>query len=95
MNRNEAKKVLEEQLQRFGGGSYLELFSQAMAQRVETYEVLGESGVRYQVEVQFLWDRQPGGTIRVMGSIDDQRFSSLVPLTDCLLMGPPESDVQK
>lgn len=95
MNRNEGKEVLEEQLQRFSGGSYLELCLQAMAQRVETYEVLGESGVLYQVEVQFLWDQQPGGVIRVLGSIDDQGFSSLVPLTDSLLIRSPERDIQK
>jgi hypothetical protein len=32
------------------------------AQRVEAYEVRGESGTTYQIEIQFFWDHRPGDT---------------------------------
>jgi hypothetical protein len=43
--------------------------------------------VSYQVEVNAYWDAEPGGTIRVIGAIDDGGFrSSFSPLTDGFLL---------
>ena len=91
MNKSEARKILSEQLARFSGRSYSEVVPLVEAQRVETYEVRGESGTRYQIEIQFFWDDRPGDTIRVMGSIDDGGFRAFVPLTDSLLTTRPDS----
>jgi hypothetical protein len=86
MDKSEAQKVLSKQLARFGSRSHSELAPLVESQRVEVYEVRGESGTTYQIEMQFSWDDQPGDTIRVMGSIDDGGIRAFVPLTDSLLI---------
>lgn len=53
----------------------------------DAYEVEGPGHVSYQVEVNAFWDDEPGGTIRVVGSIDDGGFlSSFSPVTDGFLV---------
>ena len=45
------------------------------------YERAAASGATYQLELQFFWDNQPGGNVRVMGSIDDGGWRAVVPLS--------------
>ena len=71
MDKSEAQTILSEQLVRFSSRSHSELASLVAAKRVEVYEVRGESGTVYQIEIQFFWNDRPGDTIRVMGSMDD------------------------
>ena len=50
---------------------------------------VGPSGTEYQIEVQFFWDRQPDGDIRVFGGIDDGGFlAALAPLCDSFIVSP-------
>ena len=37
-----------------------------------------------------IWDAQPNGDIRVLGSIDDYGWRTFVPLTDDFLVSPPQ-----
>jgi hypothetical protein len=54
--------------------------------QTDAYAVQGRD-VSYQVEVNAYWDDEAGGTIRVIGSIDDGGFrSSFSPLTDGFLV---------
>ena len=54
---------------------------------VDAYEVVGRDGIRYQVEVSTHWDAEPGGVLRVIGSIDDGGFrTSFSPVMDGFLM---------
>jgi hypothetical protein len=46
----------------------------------------GESGAEYQLEMDVLWDDEPGGDIRVMGSIDDGGWRALAPLTESFIL---------
>jgi hypothetical protein len=85
----EAKKVLDEQLARFG--SYTELVPLVESRHVETLEIRGASGAAYQIEVQFFWDDNRRRIVRVVGSIDDGGVRAFVPLTKTLLVSPPES----
>jgi len=87
MNKSEAQQILSEQLARFSGFSHSELALLVGAQRSEAYEVRGESGVTYQVEIQFFWDDRPGETIRVMGSIDDGGIRAFGPFSDSFCRG--------
>ena len=89
MDKSEAQKILGEQLARFS--SYAELVPLVESRRVENFEVCGASGTKYQVEVQFFWDDQRRRIVRVVGSIDDGGIRVFVPLTDTLLVSPPES----
>ena len=89
MDKSEAHKILGEQLARFSG--YTELVPLVESGRVENFEVRGESGAKYQVEIQFFWDDKRRRIVRVVGSIDDGGIRAFVPLTETLLISPPES----
>ena len=51
-------------------------------------EVRGPSGVEYQIEVDILWDDEPGRALRVAGSIDDGGWRAFSPLCDDFLLEP-------
>ena len=91
MDKSEAQAVLTEQLARLCQRSYAELVPLVESRHVEDFEVLGASGTKYQVEVQFFWDDKPRGVVRVVGSIDDGGMRAFVPLTQTLLVSGPES----
>ena len=88
MDKAEAKKIVTEQLARFSDHAQLVPFVES--QHVENFEVLGTSGTRYQVEVQFFWDDGRKRTIRVVGSIDDGGVRAFMPLTETILISPHE-----
>jgi len=88
MDKAEAKKIVAEQLARFKDHAQLVPF--LASQHVEHFEVLGASGTRYQVEVQFFWDDVRKRTIRVVGSIDDGGVRAFMPLTETILVSPHE-----
>ena len=49
----------------------------------------GESGAEYQIEVEVFWDSEPGGLLRVLGSIDDGSLrAAFRPVCEDFLMGP-------
>jgi hypothetical protein len=50
--------------------------------------VRGSDGREYQIEVEAIWDDQPGGSIRVVGAIDDGSFRSGLPLSEDFLATP-------
>jgi hypothetical protein len=87
MDKNEAKAILQAELEKVRGWDYLSLLQ--LLDDLEAYEVRGPSGVPYQMEVQAMWDDQPGGNLRVMLSIDDGGFlSAFAPLTDSFILSP-------
>jgi hypothetical protein len=66
---------------------------QGLAARVGeslVFERAGLRGAQYQFEIDILWDRQPGGPIRVIGSVDDGGVRAFLPLTQGFLLSPPE-----
>lgn len=78
MNRAEAIAVLEGKLDEYRRQTYAEL-----AVRVgEQYhlEVLGPSGVEYQVEIQVLSESPPEEDVLVAGWIDDGGLRAFCPL---------------
>ena len=87
MDKQEALAVLERQLAEYRRLSYAEL-----AARIgddEQCEVIGPSGTEYQIEVQFLWDGQPDGNIRVFGGIDDgTMLAAFRPVCSSIIMAP-------
>jgi hypothetical protein len=50
--------------------------------------VRGSDGREYQIEIEAIWDDQPGGSIRVVGAIDDGSFRSGLPLSEDFLATP-------
>jgi len=88
MNTKEARSVLSEYLSGFRSRSYAELANFVLEHRVETREVVAPSGGQYQIEVEFFWDSQPNGDVRVVGSIDDGGFRAFIPATDSFIVSP-------
>lgn len=85
MNRREAARLLRHELTSYARRSRADLTD--LIGRVEAYSVEGASGVTYQVEIEAHWDSETGGTIRLLGTIDDGGFrSSFSPTTDDFLM---------
>ncbi len=87
MNKQEARTVLAEKLADYRKLSYGELV--ARIDDDDCLTAVGPSGTEYQIEVQFLWDGQPDGNIRVLGGIDDGRFlAALAPLCESFIVSP-------
>ena len=51
-------------------------------------EVKSESGQKYQLEITALWDDEPNGNVRVIGSVDDTGWRSFLPLNSGFIMSP-------
>ena len=58
-----------------------------------TAEVNGPDGMKYQIEVQAVWDSKKGGDIRVIAAVDGGEVSAFRPLTDDFIMAPDGSFV--
>ena len=86
VNRAEARGLLADCLAEYRVRSYGELLRLLGAQ--ETREVVGPSGVTYQLEFQALWDDQALGHLRVCGAIDAGGWRAFVPLTDDFIVDP-------
>jgi hypothetical protein len=86
MDKQQACNLLQEQL-----GTYRRLPYAALAARIGTeehLEVVGLSGVRYQIEILVLWDSVAGGNVRVNGAVDDGGLRAFLPLCAGFLMAP-------
>jgi hypothetical protein len=69
MDREEARRLLAENLAEYRGLSSGELA--ANIGNDHYLQVQGPSGVQYQIEIQFMWDRAKNSDIRVASAIDD------------------------
>ena len=93
MDDNEAIQLLEGELARFRPEPYAELVRRIEEKSTLEYEQAAASGAKYQVEIQFLWDDQPGGNALVMGSIDDGGWRAFLPLSRSFIKSPDGSFV--
>jgi organic hydroperoxide reductase OsmC/OhrA len=88
MNDADARSTLVSCLARYRRMSYGELASLIGA--LETGEVEGEGGTKYQFEVGVYWDDpdQPHDAIRVFGSIDEGGIRAYAPVCETFLIAP-------
>jgi hypothetical protein len=84
MDREEALKLLEAQLDGYRSLSYGEAAAKIGSE--EVVEVIGPSGATYQIEVQLVWDGKPDGDVRVLGAVDDGGWRAFAPLTADVLI---------
>ncbi|HXV58543.1 MAG TPA: hypothetical protein VD704_11800 [Gaiellaceae bacterium] len=89
MDADEARTVLAAELAKLRPLSHAALVERLLGNE-ETSEVRGPSGASYQVELQAFWDDRPGGTLRVVGAVDDGGVRAFAPLTDDFLVPPGE-----
>jgi hypothetical protein len=90
MNMVEARSLLEEFLDDLKSRSREELLG--LISNPACLEKTGPSGKIYQLEHQAVWDKDPGGDLRIIASIDDGGFlSAMMPLTSgfVLIQQPP------
>ena len=84
MDKTEAKKILAEQIEQYRKKSHSAL--SRLIDQPETLTVVGVSGTKYELEVEALWDHEPGQDLRVIVAIDDGGLRALSPLTDDFIM---------
>jgi hypothetical protein len=87
MNKGEARSILSECLAGYRLRSRQELAARVSEGRVDAREVVAPNGTKYQLEIQFVWDAEPNGDVRVIASIDDGGIRALLPLTDGFIVG--------
>lgn len=87
MNRQEAENIIAEQLKPYREKPYAELIK-LIKQKPLTYELKGQSGALYQIEIQAFWDDRPDGNIRIMVSIDDGGLRAFSPISDDFIKSP-------
>ena len=93
MNKEEARRVLRKELEAYRSRSYSEL--QDLIRDPEVIEARAASGTRYQIEVEAVWENQPGGDLRVIASIDDYGFLSFVhPVSEDFILRPDGSFIE-
>jgi len=86
MDKKEAEELLREKLAEYRKLPYRDLV--AKIDREDQFEVTGESGAEYQIEVQCFWDSKPSGNVRVMATIDDGGLRSFLPLCQDFILTP-------
>jgi hypothetical protein len=92
MNRQEALSLLDAHLDQYRKLSYGELAAKIGDE--EFPEIVGPSGSEYQMEIQIRWDHEPGGDVRVMGTIDDGTFrGAFKPVCSDLIVRPEDRDL--
>lgn len=80
MDNDEARTLLRLHVQKCRTLAYADLASRVDSPA--TVDVAGPSGAKYQVETDVLWDRRPGGDVRVICSIDDGGLRALAPISE-------------
>ena len=88
MNKIEAKAILVEEISKLRKLSYTDLSKRI--DKNETFEIVGKSGVKYQLEIQYMWDSQnkPNNNLRVWVNIDDGGWRAFIPMTECFIISP-------
>lgn len=86
MDNREAAAVLRDHLDGYRQRTYSELV--ALRGSPQTTRLRGPSGRDCQVEVQIQWDHNPGGAVRVLGSIDDGGVRALWPTSQDFILAP-------
>ena len=86
MDDQESVAVLRDHLCAYRRRKYAEL--RALLEEPQVAEVRGPSGATYQLEVVVHWDDRPGGSLRVLGSVDDGGLRALKPLGEVFILAP-------
>lgn len=87
MNKQEAMVILNAKLDECRRRSHGDLEQEIGADR--HFEIVGPSGVEYQVEIQVLWEKTPGERLLVMGSVDDGGVRAFCPLCETFVVDRP------
>lgn len=81
MSDEEAKGILTSEFLKLRALDYQTLVNR-LVDEVERFEAIGQSGKRYNVELQGYWDDDEHRDLRVIASIDDGGLRTFLPFTD-------------
>ncbi len=87
MKTEEAREVAEVKLRRLRALPYDDLVDRLLG-RAEHDDVIGETGVQYQVEMMGHWDDRRHGHLRVSVSVDDGGWRTFAPLSISFIVAP-------
>ena len=88
MDKQEAKRILQAELEPFRAKPYAELVETIGAEPA-TAEHTGPSGTEYQIEIEAIWARDPHGDVMVIGAVAHGRgWSAYSPLCDDFIKSP-------
>ena len=93
MDSREAREVLAGQLARKRARGYPELTELVGEESRE--RLTGPSGVEYQLRVRVMWNDEPQGALRLVGSIDDGGIRAFAPLVESLVLQPDGALVEE
>ena len=86
-DRAEAAAILDAHAQLYRAQGHARLL--ARLDQPGCLEVSGPSGVRYQLEVEVVWEHRRRGSLRVLLSIDGGPISPCFPLCQSFIIEPP------
>ena len=86
MDRDEARLLLETQVEEWRHRSYAELSREVGHWR--RFETTGPSGQHYEGHIQVFWQSAVQGPVKVIGSIDDGGWRTFVPLMTDFIVTP-------
>jgi hypothetical protein len=89
MDKNEAGRLLEVQLEEWRRRPYAELSREVG--RWRRFETTGQSGERYEGVIQVFWLGDADGPVKVVGSIDDGGWRTFVPLSKDFTVTPKQA----
>ena len=92
MNKDEAKKIIAQELEAYRAKHYSELIKMIDTEPI-TYELTTPSGTWYQIEIQAFWDDKPNSDVRVMGWIDDGGWRAFSPISSDFIKSPDDKFV--
>ncbi|HEY6948739.1 MAG TPA: hypothetical protein VI297_07980 [Gemmatimonadales bacterium] len=78
------RALLDEALARHRAEPYEKLV--AGIGRPHVRSVRGSDGRDYDIEIEMMWNDQPGGLVRVLGAIDDGSERAFLPISDDFIM---------
>jgi hypothetical protein len=87
----EATKVLADQLEEVKKVPYDRLAALMGVKNVESFDITAESGTKYDVEVESLWQDKEGGSIQVNIVVFENDLSSMIPAETSFIMTPDGS----
>jgi hypothetical protein len=90
MDKHEAQRILARRIEELRMEPHDLLRSHWLGQP-DCEQVVADSGVEYQIEIEASWDDQAAGHLRLVASIDDGGWRALAPITDGFVVAPDGS----
>jgi hypothetical protein len=93
VNNVEARAIVLEGLAEYRDRSFGELVE--LVGTTAFRSEIKRGAVTYQVEIDVVWDNEPGAAVRVLGSIDDGGWRAFMPICESFIKAPDASFVDE